>query len=125
MSQRKTAEEKEKEKQEKAADDKKKEEQVKAAEKEKEKEKEQQRIAAEKKKEQESKITEETKAAGPEMVRVRVKKEIVKNNGGFHDFHSGVDMYPKSHQKIFTVPITPFITQKLRTGELILVAKKT
>lgn len=112
MSRRKTAEEKEKEEQEKAAEDKKKEEQAKTAEDKK----------------KESKTPEEPNAApenGQEMVRVRVKKEIVKNGGGFYDFHSGVDMYPKSHQKIFTVPMTPFIGQKVRTGELILVAKKT
>ncbi len=98
----------------KAAEEKKKEAQAKAAEKQKEKE-------------NQSQTPEDPKAApekGPEMVRVRVKKEIVKNGGGFHDFHSGEDMYPKSHKKIFKVPMTPFIRKKLDTEELILVGEK-
>jgi len=89
---------------------------------------------AEEKKKEQAKAAEKPKEAplksephpetGPEMVRVRVKKEIVKNGGGFHDFHSGMDMYPKSDRKIFKVPLTPFIQQKIRTGELLLVLDK-
>jgi sRNA-binding protein len=89
-----------------------------------EKKKEEQAKAAEKEKENDPKTPEEAKAAtekGPEMVRVRVKKEIVQNGGGFYDFESGTNMYPRSHKKIFTVPMTSFIRKKLDTGELILV----
>ena len=57
----------------------------------------------------------------PNKIKVRVKKEIVKSGAGFHDFYSNVDLYPKKPSQIFTVELTPFIRQKLMTGELILV----
>lgn len=59
----------------------------------------------------------------PNKIKVRVKKEIVESGAGFHDFHSNVDLYPKKPSQIFTVELTPFIRQKLMTGELILVTE--
>lgn len=70
---------------------------------------------------------EETKKSSekkPETVRVKVKKEIVKYGGGFHDFYSGADIYPRNPNKIFKVKKTPFITRKIASGELILVSEK-
>lgn len=59
-----------------------------------------------------------------ETVRVKVKKDIVKYGGGFHDFYSNTDIYPKNANKIFKVKRTPFITKKIASGELILVSEK-
>jgi len=59
----------------------------------------------------------------PAKIRVRVKKEIVESGAGFHDFYSNVDLYAKKPSQIFTVEQTPFIRQKLMTGELILVTE--
>lgn len=59
-----------------------------------------------------------------EIVIVKVKKEIAKYGGGFHDFYSGADLYPKKSDEIFKVKKTPFITRKIASGELILVSEK-
>lgn len=58
------------------------------------------------------------------MIKVRVKKEIAKSGGGFYDFSSKTDIYPKKPGEVFEVPVTPFIERKLATGELILVEGK-
>jgi len=57
-------------------------------------------------------------------IKVQVKPAIVKAGGGFHDFSSGFDLYPKKPGQVFEVPFTPFIARKLDTGELIRVDVK-
>jgi len=53
-------------------------------------------------------------------MKIKLNPKISKG-AGFHDFHSHTDIYPKKPDEIFNVPETPFIRQKLATGELILV----
>lgn len=59
-----------------------------------------------------------------EKIKVRVKPEIVKAGGGFHDFQSGADLYPKKASQIFEVEKTPFVRRKLASGELIIATGK-
>ena len=58
-------------------------------------------------------------------IKVQVKPAIVKAGGGFHDFSSGADLYPKKPGQVFEVELTPFIARKLDTGELIKVGDKS
>jgi len=57
----------------------------------------------------------------PKKIKIRVKKSIVLAHGGFHDFYSNTDIYARKTDDIFEVIETPFIRQKLATGELLLV----
>lgn len=87
-----------------------------------------QEVPKEKPKEEPKETSKEEPKESPEkkmeIVSVKVKKEIVKYGGGFHDFYSGTDIYPRNANHIFKVKKTPFITRKIASGELILVSDK-
>ena len=60
--------------------------------------------------------TKETK-----KLRVKLSPKIPAGCG-FYDYYSKTDLYPKKTGEVFEVVPTPFIQQKLATGELILIA---
>jgi len=57
-------------------------------------------------------------------IKIKIKPEIIKAGGGFHDFYSHADIRAKKPDDVLEVENTPFIQRKLDTGELILVTNK-
>jgi hypothetical protein len=56
-------------------------------------------------------------------IKIQLSPKIP-SGSGFYDFYSKTDLYPKRPNQIFEVPETPFIREKLATGELILYIEK-
>lgn len=56
-------------------------------------------------------------------IKVTVSPKALKSGGGFYDFSSRTNIYPKKADQIFEVEDTHFIRVKLETGELIAVSE--
>ncbi len=66
-----------------------------------------------------------TKKEKPKKIRVRIHPGIVKRRGAFYDLGAGQAIGPvKDPDEVLEVLETPFVREKIRTGELILVGKE-